>query len=229
MAGEEDDKKKKAKAAVKKDNSTNWPKAFSGHIIYEKNGMQVLRAVGKDLPFEIVVKDGIKKVMPANSDPDKIDFDKLPELNLKDYNANVSVLQSGGEEKVKANTVPLDYKFDAWGALNKTAHSEGWYPASHSDETTEYRNSYGNQFNQVQIPGTDKRGYISVIGGNKNNVMDVVIKDDTGKVFHKLLEKVRPDQVDEYFRNEIKKRADSVTAGTNIDKMSPEGTYVSLK
>lgn len=147
-------------------------------------------------------------------------------------NLPLSAIKGGigeGDNKTKPISSISANRYTAWGSLAPVAQSQGWYPASFNSETTEYRNTYGNQFNQVVLPNSKERGYVSVIGGNKNNVMDVVIKDSKGNIIHKLLEKVRPDQVDAYFKSTIEKRANSVGAGTNIDRMKPDGTYVALR
>ena len=136
-----------------------------------------------------------------------------------------------GNEKdvVVAKTAPNRYS--AWGSLNQQAQQQGWQPVSWNNETTEYRNGYNNQFNQVVLPNNE-RGYISVVGGNKNGVMDVFIKDANGKVVNTLLTGVRPEQVDAFFRSKtgtIQKRNDAIVAGTNSDRIMPDGTYTPLK
>ena len=145
------------------------------------------------------------------------------------------VKKGGGEEDKKATTktkvVVTPNRYSAWGELGINAEKEGWYPSGWNNETTEYRNKYDNRFNQVVLPN-NQRGYISVIGGNKNGVMDVVIKDGNGVVLNKLLQGVRPEQVDAYFRSKestIQKRNDSIVTGTNSDRMMPDGSYTPLK
>lgn len=138
---------------------------------------------------------------------------------------------AGEEKAVAKQPIATDpQRFSAWGNLNQQAQEQGWVPVGWNNETTEYRNSYNNQFNQVVLPG-NKRGYISVIGGNRNGIMDVVIKDENGNIVNKLLQGVRPEQVDAYFRSKggtIQKRTDSIQAGTNSDRIMPDGTRTPL-
>ncbi len=136
----------------------------------------------------------------------------------------VKAFGGGGEEDKKAVVVKKEPtvikapdRFTAWGNLNKDAQDKGWYPVGWNNETTEYRNRYNNNFNSVDLPNNQK-GYIAVIGGNRNGIMDVVIKDANGNVLNKLLQGVRPEQVDAYFRSKdssLQGRTDKLIANNN--------------
>lgn len=137
----------------------------------------------------------------------------------------------GGTEN-PAPPPPASSQFSAWGDLAKQADLQGWYASQPGRDTTEYRNKYDNQFNQVVIPNQQQRGYISVVGGNKNGKMTVYIKRADGTVDRTLLQDVSPQDVDAFFRSNfgtIKKRADAIQAGTNSDAMAANGTYTPLQ
>lgn len=121
--------------------------------------------------------------------------------------------------------------FAAWGESGKVAEDEGWYPVVIDKDRVEYRSKYDNQFNQVVIPNDKARGYISVVG-SKGGKMTVLIKKADGTVDRTLLKDVSPQDVDAFFTSNfgtIKRRADSIQAGTNSDAMAANGTYVPLK
>jgi len=150
---------------------------------------------------------------------------------------NIALKGEGDKDKKKVETktttvAPTVNRFAAWGNLSDVAPKQGWYPVRWDNETTEYRNANQNLFNQVVLPGTNKRGYLSVTGGNKNGVFDLVVKDYKGNTIQPLLQKVPASQIDMYFRNAnstVAGRANSVAAGTNPDRYMPDGSYTALK
>jgi len=139
---------------------------------------------------------------------------------------------SGNDDKKVAKTtiVPAPNHFTAWGDLGTQAKGQGWYPSAIGGDTTEFRNSYDNRFNQVVIPNDKQRGYISVVGGNTGNKLSVFIKKADGTIDRTLLKDVSPQDVDNYFRSQqgtIQKRADAIQAGTNSDRVI-NGNYTPL-
>jgi hypothetical protein len=142
----------------------------------------------------------------------------------------------GGEEKkvipeTKTTKVVVQPNFDAWGDLAEQAKGQGWYPSVDNKGVVEYRNGYQNQFNQVVIPNDQKRGYISVVG-RKGSPLSVYIKKADGTIDRTLLQNVTPQQVDAFFRSQqstIQKRNDAIVAGTNTDRIMPNGSYTPLQ
>ena len=141
----------------------------------------------------------------------------------------------GGEEKtapiVKTTKIAVKPNYDAWGELAPQAQAQGWHPTFSPSGELEFRNNYSNQFNQVVIPNQQQRGYISVVG-RKGSPLSVFIKRADGTVDRELLHNVSPQQVDAYFRSQggtIQRRTDAIAAGTNSDRIMPNGTYTPLQ
>lgn len=148
----------------------------------------------------------------------------------------IRVPKTGGDEDkkavVKTTVVPAPNPYLAWGELGTQAKGQGWMPTTLGGDSTEYRNSYNNQFNQVVIPNQQQRGYISVVGNNSGKKLSVFIKKADGTIDRTLLKDVSPQDVDNYFRSQggtIQKRTDAIQAGTNTDRVMPNGSYIPLQ
>lgn len=103
----------------------------------------------------------------------------------------------GNEEKKPVAEAKAVDRFLPFGGMAETFKAQGWIPESWDDATTEYRSKYG-LLNKVQLPN-NKQGYLSIKGGNKNGIFDLVIKDEKGKPIQTLLKSVPPQAINDYF------------------------------
>jgi hypothetical protein len=147
--------------------------------------------------------------------------------NLDKYHPLISTIED--KNKLTTEALKATNRFQAWGDHAADAQKEGWYPVSWNNETTEYRNQYNNQMNQVQLPNTNERGYISAIGG-KNGLFDLVIKDPKGNTLQYIHKGVPVQTVRNYFtspQSTIAQRVYSIAMKTNPDRMI-NGAYTPL-
>ena len=198
---------------------TSWADKFAGHIIYDKNGMQVLRAEDKSLPFDVVIKNGVQKIVQSGTDPTTIDFDKLKSLDLGDYNKNVSAVFN-----------PENYK--VFGDKGQQFFDEGWKPTPDQPITgqTIYTNDYNNGLNKIVVDGKPT-GHIAVIG-RPSGLFDIAIRDENNNIKLKVKQGVTQQDVQDYFTNDkstVSQRTKMIQAGTNPDKADEAGNYTPLQ
>lgn len=140
-------------------------------------------------------------------------------------------ISSGGSDDKKPPVNKALYT--AWGNQTDNAIGQGFYPAViNNDGTTVYRSPYFAAFNNVVLPNQKDYGHIAFIGNNKNQQFDIVIRDKDGNIQHTIQKGVSPDAVQQYITSQnstVAQRNNSILAGTNADKVQPNGTYVSLK
>lgn len=97
MLGEEGKDKKKEEP------KKPWAENFRGYEKYNRNGIRILESVDKDHPFDIVIKNGQKKITPALPEgvsPETIDFDYLPNVDEKDYDKTIQNLNDYAQSLV---------------------------------------------------------------------------------------------------------------------------------
>lgn len=129
------------------------------------------------------------------------------------------------ETTTKTTKAPTVNRFAAWGHLGDVAQQQGWYPTRWNDDVTEYKSAYG------LLNSLPNGGYISLVGGNKNGVFDIHMKDKNGNITGTLLKGATPEQVQRYFTDTnmhkdnygnpigsvINQRANQIQAGANRD------------
>lgn len=123
----------------------------------------------------------------------------------------------GGEEKKAPSGFPLE-KYSAFGHLANTFKDQGWTPENWNNDYTEFRPRYG-LLSSINLPNKEM-GYLSIKGGNKNGVMDLNIKDKSGKVVHTLLKGVDVNTINDYFTNTTHKNDYGQPVGSMVNQRS---------
>jgi hypothetical protein len=112
--------------------------------------------------------------------------------------------------------IPED--FSLWGGLADTAKGQGFYPAQTNNDFVEYRNKYG-LFNIVNVPNTNQKGYLSVVGNRSNGTFNIMVKDALGRPLTTVANNISPQEVNKYFAGIVGHRTGQIADGTNPDKV----------
>lgn len=178
----------------------------------QNDGYDTYTPKGDHTEFNILGVGDKRKIAPLGMNLEGQDVNALPDLDHHNYDANLAALADLNDKVDHQKYIERTSLFEPFGATKDIALNQGWYPESSSSDHTIFLNKYNGPFNDVIIPGEEKKGSIALIG-KKGNKFDIIIRKNNGDIKDYIHKNVSPEDVQDYIQNNqstIQQRIDKI-------------------